>query len=60
MSESSEIVTRQELRALRRAAIDAEFSRMATDCAYQEETCQIAEELEPASWEALRIAEDNS
>lgn len=59
-NELVEAALRHELRALRRAAIDAEFSRMATDHPYQQEALQVAEELEPASWEALRLAEDES
>lgn len=48
---------RRELSARRRAAIDAAFAEMAGDGAYRREAEEIAEELAPASWEALRLAE---
>lgn len=40
-----------------RRAIDAEFSQMANDPAYQEEALQIVEEFAEADWEALLVAE---
>jgi metal-responsive CopG/Arc/MetJ family transcriptional regulator len=46
-----------ELAALRRDAIDAEISLMATDTAYQEEATRIAQELAAADWEALQAGE---
>ena len=48
---------RLQLAASRRAGIDAEFARMATDPLYQDEAVQIAEEFAEADWEALRTTE---
>ncbi|HEX3551956.1 MAG TPA: ribbon-helix-helix domain-containing protein [Thermoanaerobaculia bacterium] len=48
---------RKQLAASRRAAIDAEFARMASDRTYQEEAVQVEDELAETSWEALRAAE---
>jgi metal-responsive CopG/Arc/MetJ family transcriptional regulator len=59
-NEFVETALRHELAALRRAAIDAEFSHMATDRSHQREATQIAEELEFASWDALRTAEGDT
>ncbi len=42
-----------ELAALRRIAIDAEISLMATDLDYQEEAIRIAQEFAVADWGAL-------
>lgn len=46
-----------EIAALRRDAIDAEISLMATDEAYQEEARRIAQELAAADWEAFQAGE---
>lgn len=46
-----------ELAVLRRDAIDAEISLMATDTAYQEEATRIAQELAAADWEAFQAGE---
>jgi len=46
-----------ELASLRRDAIDAEISLMASDTAYQEEATRIAQELSAADWEAFRTGE---
>lgn len=56
-NEFLETALRNELSALRRAAIDTAFAQMANDRAYQREAACIAEELESAGWEALRLAE---
>lgn len=48
---------RTQLAASRRAAIDAEFTQMATDRTYQSEAVQVAEEFAEADWEALRVGE---
>jgi hypothetical protein len=40
-----------------RASIDAQFTQMSSDPAYQVEAVQIAEEFAKADWEASRIAE---
>jgi metal-responsive CopG/Arc/MetJ family transcriptional regulator len=50
---------RNQLAASRRAAIDAEFAKMASDYIYQREAVQITEEFAEADWEALRSAEKN-
>ena len=39
-----------------RKAIDAEFSQMANDPAYQEEALQVSQEFAGADWEALQAA----
>ena len=46
-----------ELAALRRDAIDAGISLMATDTAYQKEATRIAQELAAADWEAFQAGE---
>jgi metal-responsive CopG/Arc/MetJ family transcriptional regulator len=51
---------RNQLAASRRAAIDAEFAKMASDPTYQREAVQVAEEFAEADWEALRTAEKKS
>jgi hypothetical protein len=43
---------------LRRKRIDAEFSHMAGDAAYQREAQFVAEEFASSDWEALEIAEE--
>ena len=51
---------RKQLAAARRAAIDAEFAKMASDRAHQEEALQITEEFAEADWEALQAGERNA
>lgn len=48
-----------ELAALKRHAIDAEISLMATDSDYQEEAARIAQELAAADWEAFQTGEES-
>jgi len=46
-----------ELAALKRDAIDAEISLMATDSDYQEEATRISQEFASADWEAFQTGE---
>lgn len=48
---------RRELRAQKRAELDAEFAKMAGDAEYRAEAEAIAAEFAVADWEALRQAE---
>ncbi len=53
----------RRLRDVERERIDAAFSRMAEDAAYQAELLQIEQELSPASdaaWRLLDLAEERS
>lgn len=59
-NEFLETALRNELSARRRAAIDAAFSHMANDSAYQQEAVEISGEFESADREALRLAEGGS
>jgi metal-responsive CopG/Arc/MetJ family transcriptional regulator len=52
-----EKAVRKQLADSRRAAIDAEFAKMASDRTYGDEAIQVAEEFVQADWEALRAAE---
>jgi metal-responsive CopG/Arc/MetJ family transcriptional regulator len=54
-----ESALRNQLAASRRAAIDAEFARMASDPAYREEAVQVAKDFAEVDWEAFRAAEKN-
>jgi metal-responsive CopG/Arc/MetJ family transcriptional regulator len=59
-NEFLETALRNELSARRRAFIDAAFTSMSSDSAYQREAVEIAEEFESADWETLRSAEGGS
>jgi metal-responsive CopG/Arc/MetJ family transcriptional regulator len=59
-NEFLETALRNELSALRRAAIDAAFAKMASDRVYQREAAETAEEFAFADWEALRLSEGGS
>jgi len=48
---------RRELARYDREEIDVQFAEMATDPAYRREALRIAEEVDAASWEALRMVE---
>ena len=48
---------RNQLAACRRAAIDAEFSEMASDRSYQREAIQEVEDFVEADWEAFQTVE---
>ncbi len=45
---------RDQRAACRRGAIDAEFSEMASDRAYQREAMQVMKDFVEADWEALQ------
>ncbi len=49
---------RRELDALERARIDEAFGHMSEDPLYKAEAEELAEELDGASWEALRSTEE--
>ncbi len=49
---------RHELERYERELVDAQFADMASDGDYQRNAARLARELDPASWEALRMVDD--
>lgn len=45
------------LKMRERVRIDAEFSGMATDAAYQQDSVQTSRDFETSDWEALKLEE---